>query len=62
MTLPWIKFISFLEKFGDGQKVYSKYKAIIRAKIDKIESYIQIEMKKWKNTFLVKSSMKKADT
>ena len=53
MTLPWIKFISFLEKFGDGQKVYSKYKAIIRAKIDKIESYIQIEMKKWKNTFLV---------
>ena len=62
MTLPWIKFISFLEKFGDGQKVYSKYKAIIRAKIGKIESYIQIEMKKWKNTFLVKSSMKKADT
>ena len=53
MTLPWIKFISFLVKFGDGQKVYSKYKAIIRAKIGKIESYIQIEMKKWKNTFLV---------
>ena len=40
MTLPWIKFISFLVKFGDGQKVYSKYKAITWAKIDKIESYI----------------------
>ena len=31
-------------KFGDGRKVYSKYKEIILAKIGKTECYIQTEI------------------
>ena len=31
-------------KFGDGQKIYSKYKAIISAKIGKTECCIQTKI------------------
>ena len=40
-------------KSGDGSKVYSKYRAIIPAKIGKAECYIQTEIVKL-NTVIVK--------
>ena len=50
-------------KFGDGQKDYSNYKAIILAKIGKAECYIQTEIVNEKIPLLLsKSSLKKADT
>ena len=50
-------------KFGDDRKVYSKYKAIIPAKISKTECYIQTEIVNEKIPLLLsKSSLKKVDT
>ena len=40
-------------KFHDGRKVYSKYKTIIPAKIDKSECYIQTEIVKEKIPLLL---------
>ena len=50
-------------KFGDGQKVYLKYKAIIPVKIGKTNCYIQTEIVNEKILLLLSgSSLKKADT
>ena len=50
-------------KFGDGRKVYSKYQAIIPAKIGSKECFIQTEIVEEKIPLLLsKSSLKKADT
>ena len=50
-------------KFGDGRKVYSKYQAIIPAKIGSKECFIQSEIVEEKIPLLLsKSSLKKADT
>ena len=50
-------------KFGDGRKVYSKYQAIIPAKIGYKECFIQTEIVDEKIPFLLsKTSFKKADT
>ena len=50
-------------KFGNGRKVYSKYQAIIPAKIGSKECFIQTEIVDEKILLLLsKTSLKKADT